>query len=65
MDFMFNNTSFQDPCVRQLSKAVAVGRFFTCNVTFIFDEKIIETEYTMYPNDFYMMLFFKLVANIT
>ena len=65
MDFMFNNTSFQDPCVRQFQKAVAVERFFTGNVTFIFDEKSIETEYTMYQNDFYMMLFFKLVANIT
>ena len=38
IDFMFNNSSFLDPCVRQLQKAVEVERFFTVNETFIFDE---------------------------
>ena len=63
MDFMINNTSFLEPCVRQLQEAVSAVRFFTGKETFIFDANI-ETK-TMYHNDFYMILPFKFTAKIT
>ena len=54
MDFIIDNTSFQDPSLRRFKKASIsnlVERFRNNNDPFDFDTSLITTQYTMYRND--------------